>query len=479
MPPTPDPLHVLYVGDRPGVAADLPAEGDATFLTTVTDDPAVAVARLAHTDVDCVVCDERVLADADALVDRLADRPEGVPVVLQPAGEERSTDPVVPDATLEGGDPAELARLAERTTPSARRDRAFWAEPAFLATVYDGLTELFLVFDADGRLAGWNERLNEVTGRSDAALRAADPTDVVTVDGEGTVADRLARLVAGPNATVRLDVVGAEGAPIPFEFSGSTVRDGDERFVCAIGRDVSERVATAAELDEAIEDLERSNAELEQFAYVASHDLNEPLRMVSSYLQLLQRRYGDSLDEEATEFVEFAVDGAERMRDMVDALLAYSRVGRQGGSFGPVDLEDVLDLVQQNLAVAIEEGDATVEVGDLPTVRGDRSQLVELFQNLVANAVRYAGDEPPHVEVTSRRDGERWVVAVADEGIGIPEDRIDRIFDLFYRSEVHESTGIGLAMAEKIAVSHGGRIDVESTPGEGTTFFVELPGESE
>ena len=476
-PPT-APIHVLYVGARPGVVADLPAESETPLLTSITGDAPVARERLDHADVDCVVCDEVLLADAPALTDRLGDRSEGLPVVLQPAAEETSTDPVVPDATLETADPTELARLVERLTSSARRDRTFWETPAFLATVYDGLTELFLVFDADHRLVGWNDRLVELTGRPAASLRGAPPGSVLTTDGE-CVVERLDRLVTEPDATVRLDVSAETGEPVPFEFSGTVVRDGGERFVCAIGRDVSERAATAAELDEAIAELERSNAELEQFAYVASHDLNEPLRMVSSYLQLLQRRYGDSLDEDASEFVEFAVDGAERMRDMVDALLEYSRVGRRDGSFEPVDLENVFGLVRQNLAVAIDESDATVEVGELPTVRGDRSRLVELFQNLVSNAIRYSGDEPPHVEVSSHWTGDRWAVAVADRGVGIPEDRIDRIFDLFYRSEVHESMGIGLAMAEKIVESHEGTIGVESTPGEGTTFTVELQGREE
>lgn len=201
--------------------------------------------------------------------------------------------------------------------------------------------------------------------------------------------------------------------------------------------------------------------------------------MVSSYLQLLERRYGDVVDEDGQEFIEFAVDGARRMQQMIDDLLEYSRVGRQDGEFEPVDCERVLDSVQQNLQVAVAESDATVEVGDLPMVVGDRSRLVELFQNLVSNAIKYAGDDPPVVEVTATRDDGRWVVAVADEGIGIPEDRIDRVFDLFYRTDVHDSTGIGLALARKIVASHGGDIWVESEPDEGSTFFVALPAKED
>jgi PAS domain S-box-containing protein len=366
-------------------------------------------------------------------------------------------------------------------TATKRAERAFREERAFLESVVDSLRDVFFVLDLEFRFVRWNDRVNEVTGWSDEELRGADALQFFSGEGAERAHERLAEAISEGRASAQIDVISDPlEEPTPFEWTVSVVRDemGEARYICGIGRDISERRATERELDAAIEELERSNAELEQFAYVASHDLKEPLRMVSSYLQLLERRHADDLDGDAREFIEFAVDGAERMQEMIRDLLEYSRVGRRDGEFEAVDCEAVLGEVQRNLEVAIDEQDATVEVGSLPTVRGDRSRLVELFQNLVSNALKYSGESTPHVEVTATRaagDEDRWEITVADNGRGIPEDRIDRVFDLFYRSDVQDSTGIGLALAKKIVESHGGDIRVESTPGEGATFYVELP----
>jgi PAS domain S-box-containing protein len=375
-------------------------------------------------------------------------------------------------------EPDRFEVIVRDVTSAKRTEEAFHEERAFLQTVVDSLTDVFFVLDLDGRLVRWNERFEAVTGKDERALRGADPLLFVA---ESDVADadrRIQEAIETGEATAELDIVHGDGAVMPYEFTTSLVTDehGEPRYVCAVGRDVSDRRATQEELDAAIDELRRSNAELEQFAYVASHDLKEPLRMVSSYLQLLERRYGDDLEEDAEEFIEFAVDGATRMQEMIDDLLQYSRVGRTDGEFEAVDCEAVLDTVQQNLQVAIADTDASVEVGELPTVEGDRSRLVELFQNLVSNAIKYTPDgERPHVTVTATPEDDRWVFEVTDEGQGIPEDRIDRVFDLFYRSAVQDSTGIGLALVKKIVESHGGEVWVESTPGEGSTFSVALP----
>jgi PAS domain S-box-containing protein len=223
--------------------------------------------------------------------------------------------------------------------------------------------------------------------------------------------------------------------------------------------------------------LEQSNERLEQFAYAASHDLQEPLRMVSSYLTLVEQRYADELDEDGREFIEFAVDGAERMREMIDALLAYSRVDTRGDPFQPVDLEDVLAAVRDDLQVRIEESGAAITAESMPTVVGDADQLRQVFQNLLDNAIEYSGDEP-RVRVAAERDGDRWLVSVADEGIGIDPDQQDRVFEVFQRlhsREEHEGTGIGLALCERIVERHGGDIWVDSEPGEGATFSFTLP----
>ena len=224
--------------------------------------------------------------------------------------------------------------------------------------------------------------------------------------------------------------------------------------------------------------LAASNERLEQFAYAVSHDLQEPLRMVSSYVQLLERRYADELDEDAGEFIDYAVDGADRMREMITHLLEYSRVTTRGSPLEPTDAEAVLESVRDDLHLRIEETDATVTADDLPTVTADAEQLGQVFQNLLSNALKYSGDEPPRVHVGAERTGEMWQFTVTDEGVGIDPTHHDRVFELFESAHTDDGTassGIGLALCERIVDRHGGDIWVESTAGEGATFHFTMP----
>ena len=243
-----------------------------------------------------------------------------------------------------------------------------------------------------------------------------------------------------------------------------------------------ERHRYQSELERLVTDLEASNERLEQFAYAASHDLQEPLRMVSSYLQLLDRRYGDELDEEATEYIEFAVDGADRMREMIDRLLRYSRVETEGAPMEPVELDAVLADVRADLRVAIAESDAAITADALPRVEGDPNQLRQLFQNLLDNAIEYSGDEPPEIEITAERGDGAWTITVRDDGIGIDPDDQERVFEVFQRAHGRRDSagsGIGLALCQRIVERHGGEIRVESTPGEGSAFSFTLPAADE
>ncbi|ELY53272.1 PAS domain-containing sensor histidine kinase [Natronolimnohabitans innermongolicus] len=263
--------------------------------------------------------------------------------------------------------------------------------------------------------------------------------------------------------------------------------DGDRRWVRSYGRGDFEDgdlvalegiVSDITDRKRLEEDLKASNERLEQFAYAASHDLQEPLRMVTSYLQLLESRYGDAFDEDGEEFLAFALDGAERMREMIDGLLEYSRVDTRGDSFESVALDDVVADVREDLQVRIDETDADVTVADLPQVRGDPSQLRQLFQNLLENAITYSGDEPPRLEVDAERVGDEWVISVADDGIGIDPGDAERVFEVFQRlhtREEYDGTGIGLALCRRIVERHSGEIWVDSEPGDGTTFRFTLP----
>ncbi|WP_126661886.1 ATP-binding protein [Haloterrigena salifodinae] len=248
--------------------------------------------------------------------------------------------------------------------------------------------------------------------------------------------------------------------------------------------DVTERVERERRLEKLVERLETSNDRLEQFAYAASHDLQEPLRMVSSYLQLVERRYGDELDAEGREFLQFAVDGADRMREMIDGLLKYSRVETEGDPFEPVDLNAVLEDVLDDLQLRFEESNGEVTTESLPTVEGDSGQLRQIFQNLLDNAIEYSGDGPPriHVSAECRSGDDAWEISVSDDGIGIDSEYSDQIFDVFqsyHEGKGYNGTGIGLAICERIIERHGGEIRVTSEPGEGSTFTFTLPAASD
>jgi PAS domain S-box-containing protein len=246
--------------------------------------------------------------------------------------------------------------------------------------------------------------------------------------------------------------------------------------------DVTERKQAEEELKNTLIDLERSNKELEQFAYVASHDLQEPLRMISSYTQLLARRYKGRLDQDADEFIAYAAEGANSMQRLINDLLAYSRVGTRGKPPAPTLSGQALDRALENLKLAIEENGAEISREVLPAVAADDIQLTQLFQNLVANAIKFRSEKPLKIRIDCEARGGEWVFSVHDNGIGIDPQYFDRIFIIFQR--LHErgkypGTGIGLAVCKKIVQRHGGRIWVESESGKGSTFFFSLPRSKE
>jgi len=294
----------------------------------------------------------------------------------------------------------------------------------------------------------------------------------------------LRRIVSRPLARL-----GGETRRVARGAFGHPVSARGPRDIVALGGDVESmrrRIVTELEalqsanarLDRQALELQRSNAELEQFAYVASHDLQEPLRKVASFTQLLGRRYAGRLDERADQYIEFAVDGATRMQRLINDLLAFSRVGRLTGEDELVPAAELVDAARRNLADAIEQAGARIEVGELPVVRGEVALLTAVFQNLIGNALKFRGDEPPVVTVSAVRDGDAWRFTVADNGIGIEDEYAERIFVLFQRlhtKEAYAGTGIGLALCRKIVEHHGGRIWLDTSVAAGTTFHFILP----
>jgi len=256
-----------------------------------------------------------------------------------------------------------------------------------------------------------------------------------------------------------------------------------EEEVRTLNKELERRVADrTAQLAERAKELERSNMELQQFAYVASHDLQEPLRTIASFTQLLAKRYHDKLDDKAREFINFAVDGSKRMQTLINDLLAFSRVGTQGKPFAATNCDAVLDRILKNLKIGIQNSGAVITRDPLPIVMGDEVQLAQLLQNLLTNAMKFRGADVPRIHISAAQGGMGWKIMVRDNGIGIAPEQGDRIFVIFQRLHTktqYPGTGIGLAICKKVAERHGGRIWVEPSPGGGSTFcFTIFGGES-
>ena len=256
------------------------------------------------------------------------------------------------------------------------------------------------------------------------------------------------------------------------------IEKSDEQRELRVQERIVELAASEALLRSKVMQLERSNEELQQFAYVCSHDLQEPLRVISNYTQLLSKRYHRQLDEKADLFIGFAVDASKRMQDLINDLLAYSRLQTRERKFSPVDCNNVVQMALANLEILMTETGATVDYDSLPTIEGDQSQLLQLFQNLVGNALKFRSKEAVLIKISAQQKDNAWLFAVHDNGIGIEmqfEDRIFLIFQRLHTKEEYSGSGIGLAVCKKIVLRHGGRIWVESVAGSGSTFYFTFP----
>lgn len=246
----------------------------------------------------------------------------------------------------------------------------------------------------------------------------------------------------------------------------------------AVNRDITDQMEVEKALRERTQALETRNEELAQFAYAASHDLQEPLRMITAYLQLLSQRYEGQLDKEADEFIGYAVDGAKRMRQLITDLLAYSRVEQGNRTFTELSLEKILQQALLNLDISIQENQAIITHDPLPTVTAEKTQMLQLFQNLLSNAIKFRKQEAPLIHISAHQEKNAWVIRITDNGLGIDPKQAERIFTIFHRlhtQQEYPGTGIGLAICKKIVLNHGGTIWVESEPEVGSTFAFTLP----
>jgi PAS domain S-box-containing protein len=328
----------------------------------------------------------------------------------------------------------------------------------------------------DGRWLHVNDAVCEMTGYPREELLTKTFQDITHPDDLDADLDHVQSMLAGEIASYDMEkrYIRADGAVIWVLLSVSLVWDGmgSPRYFISQIQDITARRRIEAE-------LRRSNAELEQFAYAVSHDLSEPLRTISGFADLLNRRHADALPPEAQEFLEYVSSGAVRMHELLQALLRYARVGEGTIARVPVDLGKVAEDVLADLQATVRDREAAVQIGELPTVSGDEPQLRQLLHNLVANALKFTAPERrPEVEVSASRESDGWRVDVADRGIGIPPERADRAFELFRRVHVggeYPGTGVGLALSKKVVERHGGRIWLAATPGGGTTVSFTLP----
>jgi PAS domain S-box-containing protein len=349
-----------------------------------------------------------------------------------------------------------------------------------LDSVVEGTTDPIYVRDLESRFTLANSALSKLFGRTVNQVVGTTMRELVP-NGYCAIAQSDDEVVrAGDTRTVE-EVAEIDGVVRTFLTTKGPYRDADQKIIGTLGiaRDITERKKAEDHLVKTVGELKRSNDELQQFAYVSSHDLQEPLRMVSSYTQLLAKRYKGRLDSDADEFITFAVDGCDRMQGLIKDLLTYSRAGNNKKALHEISSEGTLKVALTNLRATIEQSGAVVTHDSLPAVTTDAPQLTQVFQNLVGNAIKYHGAEAPRVHVSAMRNGgSEWIFSVRDNGLGIDPQYFERIFIIFQRlhgREEFEGTGIGLAICKKILERLGGRIWVESQLDKGSTFYFALP----
>ncbi|KCZ70657.1 PAS domain S-box [Candidatus Methanoperedens nitroreducens] len=375
-------------------------------------------------------------------------------------------------------------RVQERTSELSRTNEALRRERDKAQKYLDVAGVMVVIIGADQKVVLVNRKCCEILRYNEHEIIGKNWFETFLPERvRYEVEVVFTKLMAGEIEPVEFfenPVLTRSGKERMIAWHNTVLRDeaGNITSILSSGEDITERKRAEEERERWTAELARSNAELEQFAYVASHDLQEPLRMISGFTKLLERRYKGRLDRSADEFIAYIVDGAARMQRMIEDLLAYSRVGTRGKPFEPTNFEDIFDQAVANLMITIEENKAQVTHDPLPTVMADDSQVAQLLQNLISNGIKFRREEPPRVHVSARRKGNEWFFSVQDNGIGIAPEFFGSLFQLFQREHAankYPGTGIGLAICRRIVERHGGRIWAESEVGKGSKFYFTIP----
>jgi PAS domain S-box-containing protein len=386
------------------------------------------------------------------------------------------------------GNVSSILSLVHDITDREFSEKRLQREKIFSETIIKSLPGIFYLFDENGTFISWNKNFEHKTGYSEEELERMHPLDFFHEKDKHWIASTIHEVYETEIATIEANLKTKSGELIPHFFTVNLMYDGEKKYTIGMAFDISIRKEQEAllkklntDLKLRAKDLADSNKELEQFAYIASHDLQEPLRMVTGFLQILQKKYGPQLDEAANQYINFAVDGADRMKGLIKDLLEFSRVGRENEETSEVDLENVINETILLLKPIIDDAKANIHIDELPKVRGNERMLKQIFQNLISNAIKYRKkDEPLDIKIFSNENEESWVFAVEDNGIGIEEKNFQRIFVVFQRlhgRSEYSGTGIGLAICKKIVEKMNGKIWVDSEVGKGSIFYISLPKE--
>ncbi|MBK7896540.1 MAG: PAS domain S-box protein [Anaerolineaceae bacterium] len=354
----------------------------------------------------------------------------------------------------------------------------------YQANLLQNVSDAVIATDNQFCIQSWNKAAEKMYGwKSAEVLGQVFDKVVPQIYGAETYEAVMAEFLARGQWQGRVTQQRRDGSQMPILASVTAVKDATNTVIgaVAVNRDISNQLAIEEALRQRTHSLEASNEELAQFAYAASHDLQEPLRMITAYLQLLASKHQGTLDEESNEFIAYALDGASRMRQLITDLLAYSRVGQKNQTFTQVDLEKILEQVCLNLEMQVKESQVIITHDPLPTLVADKTQMLQLLQNLISNALKFRSSSEPKIHLSAKKEKDRWLIKVSDNGIGIDPKFSQKIFTLFQRLHTRDEypgTGIGLAMCKKIIQKHGGEIWVESALGAGSTFYLSLPENS-